>query len=133
MVLGSGEFSERISVGTTTIVFNADGSNTPTTTYVDLWCHVAPKSGSRGLEGSLMDITEHFEIFINYNDFPALSKSNNIVYQARNLTIHSIQIVDARRTYIKIKAAWDENNDVILTDLGRQILTDLEGEYLSES
>lgn len=121
----TGQFKDRIDILNYSTTNYADGS-TDAETRVDksVWARVIPMSGRRGLEGNQETIDIDYEIWLHYNDYPQLSKRNQIGFKLRTFTIHSLIIVEERQTIFKLKVKEDGANDLYLYDENLENITD---------
>ena len=128
----SGAFKDRIDIINYSLT--ADGSGGFDPTYrIDktVWANVRPLGGSRGLEGSQVEIELAYEIWLHYNDYIMLSKKNLIGFKERVFTIHSLVIVEERQTIFKLKVYESGANDVYLYNENLELITDENGDNIT--
>lgn len=128
----SGAFKDRIDIINYTLTPDGAGGFDPTYTIdKTVWANVKPLGGSRGLEGSQVEIELAYEIWLHYNDYIMLSKKNLLGFKQRVFTIHSIVIVEERQTIFKVKVYESGAKDVYLYDENFEIITDQINEKIS--
>lgn len=112
----------------------SDGQGGTTATYgkeTDAWACVKPLSGSRGIDASQIMLEQSYELWMRYEDYPPLNKTNKILFENRTFTIHAFQIVREKRKWFKIYCQEDAGRDTIIFDENYQPITDEFGNFIT--
>ena len=127
-----GKLRDRISfINYSTVSDGAGGTDATERTDITLWAKVTPLSGSRGVDGGQMVLSQAYEIHIRYEDYPPLNKKIRIQFENRILVIHAFQIIQERRKYFKIIANEDAGRDSVIYDEQFQPIFDEQGNYIT--
>lgn len=101
------QFEQRIAHGQVT----AQSSDSCTANYVMeyvtedyLWASIKQKQGSRGLDGSQIDLDNYTEFRVRFEDAQNISKTWRLMFNDRLYTIHSYYVIEERRKEIVINA-----------------------------
>lgn len=117
-----------------TYATTSDGAGGSTAIYSkinDFWAKIKPLSGSRGIEGSAIELEQVYELWMRYEDYPPLNKKIKIRFENRAFTIHAFQIIEEKRKYFKIIVKEDSGRDNIIFDENYQPITDENGNFIT--
>jgi len=70
----------------------------------NIWAEIRQKQGSRGLDGSKIELQNFTEIIFRYEDIETINKKWLLEFDGRRFTIHSYYIVNERRKTIVVNA-----------------------------
>lgn len=69
-----------------------------------IWASIKQKQGSRGLDGSQIDLDNYTEFRVRFEDATDINKGWRLSFNDRLYTIHSYYVIEERRKEIVINA-----------------------------
>lgn len=100
------QFSDRVLYNPGHVVTSDCGANYLTDYFTErtAWAYLNQKTGTRGLDGSQIELENYTELYFHYDDVSDISKKWLLRFEDRNFTIHSYEIIREKKRLIKVKA-----------------------------